>query len=260
MISIVLAAVLVASSATGSKTTSTKSKPSTTKPVPATDLPMPPPPEPKPVAPAPAAPAPAAEPAPTAEKSARKYGPELAARAPTVGPGLGPGFSFNGGPTVMRLGVRGGLTLMQLESKIEFQAYLPLSLAYASATVSSGFGSSITTTLWGVELLPTARLIGPLMPKLSAYGDLGLGLLFYQVSTPFPFYGVVSGNSAGVGIRLAAGLEYALTDHLSLAAEPIGLLFNMASNVTYNLGNTQVTASSGGGAQWMMWLGATYRL
>lgn len=257
MISILLAAALAASSGTGSKTTSTKSKPSTTKPAPATDLPMPPPPEPKPAPPAEAA----AEPTPPAEKpAARKYGPEVAARAPTVGPGLGSGFSFNGGPTVLRIGVRGGLTLMQLESKIELQAYVPLHLAYASTTVASGFGSNITTTIWGFEMLPTARLVGPLMPKLNLYGDMGLGLIFYQVSTPFPFYGVVTGNSAGVGIRLAGGLEYALTDHLSIVAEPIGLLFNLASNVTYTIGNTQVTASSGSGAQWMMWLGATYRL
>lgn len=68
------------------------------------------------------------------------------------------------------------------------------------------------------------------------------------------------GPRAGLGIRLGAGIDCALTDKLSIVFEPIGLLFNLASNVTYNIGGTTVTTNSGCGAQWVIWIGAAYRL
>lgn len=149
---------------------------------------------------------------------------------------------------------------MHLDSKLDLQVYLPLSMAFASASAGTGGGSSVTTSIWGFEVLPSARLVGPLIPKINVYGDLGLGLVLYQVSTRSPFFGTLTGTAAGLGVRLGAGLDYALTEHLSVVLEPIGLLFNTASNVTYNIGGTTVTTNSGSGAQWVMWIGATYRL
>lgn len=45
-----------------------------------------------------------AEPAPANDRPATSSNPQAAASAPTVGLGLGPGFSFNGGPAMLRLG------------------------------------------------------------------------------------------------------------------------------------------------------------
>jgi len=256
VIALVLSVVLAAAP-TPSKP-GAKTKPPATKPAPASEYEMPPPPPSKP-----ASASEATAPAASSESTAGKSGAtsrELSVREPTIGPGFGPGFSLAGGPSILRLGARAGITLMQIDRNLVLQALLPFTVGYANSTVSSGLGSNVTTTIWGFEMLPSARVTGSLMPKVQLYGDVGLGFLFYQVSTPFPFVGTLSGSAAGLGIRLAAGLDYALTDNLSLLAEPIGLLFNTASSVTYNVNGNTVTASGGSGSQWQMWVGAAYRL
>src|SRR5690242_8760593 len=95
--------------------------------------------------------------APANERPATSSNSQAAASAPTLGLGLGPGFSFNDGPTMLRLGLHGGLTLMQLDSKLELQVYLPLSMAFATTTGATGIGGNVTTSMWGFEVLPSAR-------------------------------------------------------------------------------------------------------
>jgi hypothetical protein len=118
-------------------------------------------------------------------------------------------------------------------------------------------GTSGTVGL-GIDFFPAGRATFRLLDNLSAYGELGLGVVFYNTTYQVPFTGYQSIGSSGSGLRLGGGLSYALGDKLSIVFEPIGLL--VATVTTSVTAGGQTFTATGTGSQWSFLLGATYRL
>jgi len=118
-------------------------------------------------------------------------------------------------------------------------------------------GTSGTVSL-GIDFFPAGRATFRLLDDLSAYGELGLGVVFYNTTYQVPFTGYQSIGSSGSGLRLGGGLSYALDDKLSIVFEPIGLLVATVTTSVTVQGQTFTATATG--SQWSVLLGATYRL
>ena len=94
-------------------------------------------------------------------------------------------------------------------------------------TYNGGDGGS----LWTIDALATARLTYLVAPKLSLYGQAGLGLGYYHVSiddVPFGF----DDSDSGVmfDILFAPGVIYAISPSMNLIGE-VGIWINAKSGV-----------------------------
>jgi opacity protein-like surface antigen len=155
----------------------------------------------------------------------------------------------------LRAQVRGGLPLKRLNEQLDLQLVVPLGFGW---TRSEGAFSSMSTA-YGVDLVPLARLglSGP--TRLRFYGDVGVGVVHYRYRFEIPSLGGANGHSTGLGIRVGAGVEYALTPQVALFFEPIHLLFQTAQEGTFRFGNTSYTSSTGAGTQAQLSAGAQMR-
>ncbi len=164
----------------------------------------------------------------------------------------GPGFSFAQGPVWLRAQVRVGLPLMRLDERLDLQVVVPIGFGW---TRSAG-AFSATSTAYGLDLVPLVRLglHGP--ARLRFYGDFGMGMVHYWYRFELPSVGGADGRSMGLGIRVNAGVEYALTPRVALFFEPLCLLFQTAQEGTFRFGNTSYSSSTGAGTQAQLAAGA----
>lgn len=241
-----------AATGTASKPVSAPAASQTAK-TPVTSLPMPPPPVLKP----PAAPAPAPE---VTEKKEVASGQKGGLPPITLGAMLGPAFQLSdasvsvpgaGNPIWGRLVAHGTFPFMKLD-EVNIAFGLALGLQQFSLPGTEGI------TSYGFDLFPTGRATFHLLDKLSAYGELGLGLVVYRTTFQIPFTGYQGIGANGLGVRIGGGLSYALSDTLSLIIEPASLLMvNTTTSVTVQ---GQTITASAKGSQLSLSFGATYRL
>ncbi|HYS81291.1 MAG TPA: outer membrane beta-barrel protein [Anaeromyxobacteraceae bacterium] len=102
------------------------------------------------------------------------------------------------------------------------QARLSLGGRGAFAYHGGDFGNS----LWILEAVPDAKLTLSLAPKLSVYGDFGLGLAVLDVSQDIPgvpALGIpprsVSDSTIAVTFQIGGGVSYALSPNMNLLGE-----------------------------------------
>ena len=176
-------------------------------------------------------------------------------QGPWVAVAVGPGFSFAQGPVWLRAQARVGLPLMRLSDRLDLQVVVPVGFGW---TRSAGAFSS-TSTAYGLDLVPLMRLglNGP--ARLRFYGDVGVGVVHYRYRFELPSVGSADGSSTGLGIRVGAGVEYAMTPQVALFFEPIHLLFQTAQEGTFRFGNTSYSSSTGAGTQAQLAAGAQLR-
>lgn len=183
-----------------------------------------------------------------APSAAAETAPGAAVGSPlTVGGSLGPAFSLNNGPFAVRLSGRAGYE-WNLVRKLSVRA--GLSLAF-----QPGFGGS--TTALSFDLLPFGQMRVNVLPELSVYAELGVGPVFGSSSTTI-FGTTVSGSYLGLGARMSGGVEYALSEVLSVGVEPIGVFvqnYTASSTVGGTTYTTSVTSS-----HYTVMLTAQYRL
>ncbi len=167
----------------------------------------------------------------------------------------GPAFSFAQGPVWLRAQVRAGLPLMRFDERLALQLVLPLGFGWTRST--GAFAS--TSTAYGVDFVPLARLgiLGP--QRLRFYGDFGVGVVHYRYRFDLPSLGSGAASSTGLGIRVGAGVEYAFAPRWALFFEPLQLFFQTAQEGTFRFGNTSFTSSTGAGTQAQLAAGAQMR-
>jgi opacity protein-like surface antigen len=169
---------------------------------------------------------------------------------------VGPGFPLSSdGPLWLRANVQVGREVLRLDERTRLQVALPLGFGW---TRSEGAFSS-TSTVYGFELLPQARLSYQLSERLRLHGELGLGVVHYRFGFEIPALGNATGSSTGLGFRFGAGLEVGLTDRLAVLVDP-SLLAQMATEGTFRFGNTTFSSNTGVGTQASVLLGVCYRL
>jgi hypothetical protein len=168
-----------------------------------------------------------------------------AGRRPYGGVILGAGFPFTAGSTWFLGQVRFGLPITDLESRLRLEA--AGALGYAWTTSRGAFSS--TTTVHGFSLVPLARLRLLATDRLHVYSDFGVGVVHYRLALNIPALGRADGSSTGAAFRLHAGLEYAVTERLAVSFEPLNLLFQTASEGTFQFGSTTFSSSTGIGPQ-----------
>lgn len=93
------------------------------------------------------------------------------------------------------------------------------SFGYSRLTEGVRFGDLTSDVL---KLVPSARLSVAVAPKVSLFGDLGLGLAFVsaRTETNVPFFGrsSVSASSANLMLRLGAGAWYHVSAQVDVGA------------------------------------------
>jgi hypothetical protein len=135
------------------------------------------------------------------------------------------GFQSGNGLTQIRLAAEGQYALSKLAPKVEFDLAGHIGLLT---------GDSVTT----FELIPAARVRYLVDPKLSVYGDGGLGIAFASFSA-----GNVSVSETWIAIRFDGGGQYNLTPNFAVFGE---------------LGFT-VYSGTGSGTQFGLSAGGLYR-
>jgi opacity protein-like surface antigen len=95
------------------------------------------------------------------------------------------------------------------------QARLSLGGRGAFSYHSGDFNSSV----WILEAVPDAKLTLALAPKLSVYGDVGLGLALQHASVDLGAFGSTSDDTLAVTIQFGGGISYAVTPNMNLLGE-----------------------------------------
>jgi hypothetical protein len=80
---------------------------------------------------------------------------------------------------------------------------------------------------WVVEVVPGARLLYPVTPKFSLFGDVGLGLVQtiekHERDELFAGHTETTKNVTGLVVRLGAGMSFALSERTRLLFLPVAL-------------------------------------
>lgn len=142
-----------------------------------------------------------------------------------LSPAFGVGISVLGDANWARFQLRVGYEFAPIDHRLQLAIVLPIGVLTGRQRDLGGF--DITST--GFELTPGARLNVLLIPNLSLYVDAGLGLTAYSHGAQ-ELGRRWSGNSAGLAIRTALGVEYRVMDLLGVYLEPIGLHFQTAES------------------------------
>jgi hypothetical protein len=216
------------------------------KPSKPVSLPMPPPPAVKPKPPPEPEAAPAPAPAPAAEVKAEA--PRQVAAGRTLlskmrfSGGVGPGFSLSSGgtsiqgvnnPVWLRGTVRATLDLAHVGPG-DFQVMVPISLQ-GTAFRWNVLGLIIAGSMFGADVMPSARYQAEVFPDLSLFGELGLGFGLFQLTIQQQFLGYQSAGAGGFGVRIGAGIEYRVLDQIRLLVQPLELTaLTVSSTVTQN--------------------------
>lgn len=83
------------------------------------------------------------------------------------------------------------------------------------------------TSAWIVEVVPGARLLYPVTPKFSLFGDAGLGLVQtiekHERDELFVGHTETTKNVTGLVLRLGAGMSFTLSERARLLFLPVAL-------------------------------------
>jgi len=158
---------------------------------------------------------------------------------------VGPAFPFARGPVWPRAHLRLGLPLVRLDERLTLSLVLPLGAGWAQQT--GAFSS--TSTVLGLDFIPSARLSARGPGRLGFYGEFGAGVAHFQYGFEIPGLGQERGSSTGLGLRLGAGLTYGLGERWGLFLEPLHVLFHTAQEGVFRFGNTSFSSSTGAGPQ-----------
>lgn len=153
---------------------------------------------------------------------------------------VSPTISLAGGMPLARFGLRGGLRVGALSDRLDLHLLLAMALQSWGYRL---FGSD--TTVVGVDLMPTARLVYRSTPRLDFYADFGIGLSQFTSSTAVAHEGYVANGSTGPAARLAGGLAVAVSNRVLFVFEPMALELITVPNVTIAFAG--LTVSGGGG-------------
>jgi len=215
-----------------------------------TTKPTPPPPPPPAPAPAPRAPAPAQEDA---------NAPLLAQhgqRRLFIAAGLAPSFvvspANSGMPVMLRAVAKAYLDLVTI-GPAQLQVAVPL--GFETGRMTTAFAP---ITFYGFDLLPSIRASFLMLPQVHGYAELGVGFGVLNTTAEIRYLGFSSATGAGMGVRVAVGAEYELSDRFRFFAEPLSVLSEtLTTTTTFNGSTLTATASS---SQWALLVGASYRL
>jgi hypothetical protein len=119
-------------------------------------------------------------------------------------------------------------------------------------------GFLVAGSLFGLDVMPSARYQAEVIPDLTLFAEFGLGFGFFQVTLQQQFVGYQTAGAGGFGVRIGAGLEYRLLDQVRLLLQPMEVnSFTITSTVTQN---GQPVTTTVGSSQWSMILGAAVPL
>jgi hypothetical protein len=237
------------------------------KPSKPVSLPMPPPPAVKPKPP----PEPEAAPAPAPAAEVKAETPKHAAGERTLlsklrlSGGVGPGFSLSSGGTTIQgvnnpIWLRGTLRATLDLAHVgpgDLQAMVPISLQ-GTAFRWNFLGVIIAGSMFGADVMPSARYQAEVLPDLSLFAELGLGFGIFQVTIQQQFVGYQSAGAGGFGVRVGAGIEYRVLDQIRLLVQPLELTALTVSSTTTQNGQTITT--TGNASQFSMIFGAAVSL
>jgi hypothetical protein len=124
------------------------------------------------------------------------------------------GLGFGDGAVGFKLTGNGYYTITEFTPQLPFDIGGHLGFSYFGCGVEG-----IDCSMKILELVPTARVRYKIIPKLSIFGDMGLGL---ALALP-PMDGADS--QIAFVLRFASGIYYQISEQLFLVGEPMGLTF-----------------------------------
>jgi hypothetical protein len=171
---------------------------------------------------------------PAASPSSREGGPAIQAKYfGTVG--IGPGMSLEGGPTTLDAAVRLAIPIPSASlGQMSLAFVVPLRLTFGGQTVDA-FGMQLTTSYFGIAIVPALQLSTALIPQLRGYGSFGFGPAHFRTRTETPYLGYASTNATVMEFDLTAGVDYALDKRFSLFFEPMGLRMFTAGSAMWTM-------------------------
>lgn len=177
-----------------------------------------------------------------------------------LGVGLGPSFVFSpassGMPVMWRALAKVYLDLIAV-GPAQLQVAVPLGFETGRITLPGDRYSPVSFN--GYDLLPSIRASFSLLPQVHGYAELGVGFGIFTTTAELRYVGFSSATGSGLGVRIALGAEYQLTERIRLFAEPLSILSeSLTTTVTGYNGTTYTVTSST--AQWALLVGASYRL
>jgi opacity protein-like surface antigen len=122
-----------------------------------------------------------------------------------------------------------GWSRLQLEVRLAATIGRPtdstdLTTVYGGRTIPSG---TEKTSAWIVEVVPGLRLLYPVSPKFSLFGEAGLGLVQtiekHERDELFAGHTDTTKNVTGLVFRLGAGMSFTLSERTRLLFLPVAL-------------------------------------
>jgi hypothetical protein len=154
----------------------------------------------------------------------------------SIGVAVGPALSLNNNNTPVGLRVSG-----RVGYAFNLAPQLGVLVGFMTGFQLANAGS---TSLYGFDLLPHARLGFLAVPALRIYAEFGVGPVIGSSSTTV-LGTTFTTNNSGLGIRIASGVEYAVSPQIAVALEPVGIL--VANSTTTVLGTPVSTSATSWG-------------